>query len=102
MIAEEITSAEIPETIRALQENVAIYELAKRICHLGQGRALKVDIGKVTPSHFRKKAYVHFRHRSHRLRTKLMGGYMYMWIEERTPKRFEVASIPAPKTEKRA
>lgn len=98
MTFEVIEPKEIPQRVKAFQENIAIYQAARKLAMLGVGRAMRVTVDNVSLERVRKKAYVHFRHRNHKLRTKKVDGYLYMWIEERQPKRFEVTGVPASKT----
>ena len=101
MNIEQIEAKDIPPTVRANQENFAIYQAAKKILTLGVGRAIRVRLDGVSPQHACKKAHVYYRFRPFRLRTKHLSGYLYMWIEDREPKRFEVVAVPQTKTELR-
>ena len=91
---EEIEPCNLPSEIRAYQQNVAIYLVAKRLFQLGPGRALKVSLNGVAKELVQKKAHVFFRRKKFRLRTRACEGSFYMWIEERKPASFEVTAIP--------
>jgi hypothetical protein len=97
MTFEVIEPSEIPRKLKALKENAAIYEAAKKLLSLGVGRAMRIKLEDVSSLRVRKKAHVYFRFRTYKLRTKEVDGYLYMWIEERQPKRFEVVGVPAKK-----
>lgn len=98
----EINKSQIPPKVKAYQENLAIYEAARKLLRSGVGRAMKVELDNVSLKHVRQKAYVYFRRKTHKLRTKTVDGNLYMWIEDREPKRFEPVSIPVNKTVRRA
>jgi len=100
MTFEEITPSEIPNKMKAFQENVDIYRAARQLLLMGEGKALRIKLESTNAEHVRKKAHVHFRRRTHKLRTKKVDGYLYMWLEARDPKRFEVTGVPANKTER--
>ena len=102
MTFQEITSEEIPTSIRALQENVAIYQAAKRLLILGPSRAMKIKLEGVSSRMVCKKAHVFFRHRPQKLRTRVKGGYIYLWLEHKDPSRFEVTAVPTAKAAKSA
>ena len=99
MTFEEVKPSQIPHKMRAFKENIAIYQAAHKLLVMGAGRALRISLEDTDVEHVRKKAHVHFRHKDHRLRTKVVDGYFYMWIEAREPKRFDVTGVPANKTE---
>jgi hypothetical protein len=100
MTFEEVSPSQIPARMKAFQENLAIYRAARQLLVMGSGRALRIKLEDTDAEHVRKKAHVHFRHKDHRLRTKVVDGYFYMWIEAREPKRFEVTGVPANKIER--
>lgn len=99
---EEIGATEVPPKVKAFQENIAIYEAAKKLLTLGVGRAIRVKPEGVSFGHICKKAHVYFRWREYRLRTRKSGDYLYMWIERREAARFDVTGVPREKAEKRA
>jgi hypothetical protein len=101
MTWEEIKETDIPHKVKALQENIAIYEAAKKLLTLGVGRAIRVKPEGDLFKRVGKKAHVYFRQREYRLRTKQVDGYLYMWIERRDPARFGVVGVPTEKAEKR-
>ena len=94
---EEISIKELPKEARAKKENEAIYQAAKRLVQLGSGRAMRVRLDNASVDAVRKKAHVHYRFRPQKLRTRVVKGYMYMWIEEKIPSRFDVVGVPRPK-----
>jgi hypothetical protein len=98
MTFDVIEPSDIPDRLKALKENVAIYEAARKLLTLGVGRAMRTKVDRDSAEHIRKKAHVHFRYRAYRMRSKYVDGYFYMWIEQREPKRFDVVGVPANKT----
>lgn len=97
MTFEVVEPGDIPQKIKCFKENLAAYEAAKKLLHVGVGRALRVKLDNITAERVRKKAHVYFRFRPFKLRTKKVDGHLYLWIEERQPKKFDVAGIPANK-----
>lgn len=101
MTFEQIKSDDIPDKVKAAQENLAIYESVKNLVRLGIGSALRIRVDHVSRKqidHIQHKGHVYFRTRPHRLRTKTVDGYLYLWLEDKTPKRFEVVGVPSHKT----
>lgn len=102
MTIEEIKTEEIPHRVKCLQENTAIYAAAKKLLHLGPGRALKIGVECVNRKSVQQKAHVFYRRSPFRLRSRNEGKFIYLWIEEREPKKFEVVGVPLKKLAQRA
>lgn len=105
MTFEQIKADAIPDKVKAAQENLAIYEAVKNLVRLGVGSALRIRVDHVSRKqvdHIQHKGHVHFRTKPHKLRTKTVDGYLYLWLEDKTPKRFEISSVPAEQRAKRA
>jgi hypothetical protein len=92
---EEIGRKEVPEGMRARQEHVAIYKAAQRLLAIGPDRAIKLRVeAGVDVDLIRRKAHVFYRNTAYKMRTHLEAGYLYLWIENRTPAPFTIAAVP--------
>ena len=99
---EEISAKELPREAKSKSENEAIYQAAKRLLKFGPGRALRIRVTDANTNAVQKKVHVFYRFRPEKLRTKVVKDYMYLWIEEKLPPRFDVVGVPQPKHKARA